>query len=196
MSVFGKKPEKERKTRYIQDDRIKPRSLANISQEDEALSGSKKVFDELKENINLGNELLDLLDEKCKASHIPVPEELQNIRAAVSRKDPLEPEGARISFELFLLGVKKYEAIKLEYRLMVSQTLAYSENHEISNTLKTKLKKKTLAGINPDDILLFTSLWFLNYMESKYQQVFTLSDITSIASAHSEGAGAGAVGAD
>ena len=195
MSVFGKKPEKERKTRYIQDDRIKPRSLANISQEDEALSGSKKVFDELKENINLGNELLDLLDEKCKASHIPVPEELQNIRAAVSRKDPLEPEGARISFELFLLGVKKYEAIKLEYRLMVSQTLAYSENHEISNTLKTKLKKKTLAGINPDDILLFTSLWFLNYMESKYQQVFTLSDITSIASAHSEGAGPAAVGA-
>ena len=91
MSFFRKKPEKYKKERTLEDDFVKPRSFDNIDLEDNNQNQVDEIFNQIKKDIELGNDLLNLFDEKCRATHIPVPEELQNIRAAVKRKDNTKP---------------------------------------------------------------------------------------------------------
>ena len=179
MSFFKEKPEKYRKERRLYDDFNKPRTFDNINLEDNDEKQIKEIFDKIKEDINLGNELLVLFDEKCRATHVPVPEELQDIRAAVKRKDNAEPDGSRISFALFLTAIKKYEKLKLEYSLVIQDQI--NENPELNAQRITTLKYKVVNGLDEADILLFTSVWFLNYMISKYQGIFNIPTMMQMA---------------
>ena len=193
MSFFRKKPEKYKKERTLEDDFVKPRSFDNIDLEDNNQNQVDEIFNQIKKDIELGNDLLNLFDEKCRATHIPVPEELQNIRAAVKRKDNTEIDGARISFALFLTAIKKYEKIKLEYSLMIKDGIA--GNPELVATRVTNLKIRIKNGITEEDLLVFSSLWLLNYVLNKYQGIFSFPDIAQIAAAGDEQPGAAAAGA-
>jgi len=193
MSFFRKKPEKYKKERTLKDDFVKPRSFDNIGLEDNNQNQVDEIFSQIKKDIELGNDLLNLFDEKCRATHIPVPEELQNIRAAVKRKDNTELDGARISFALFLTAIKKYEKIKLEYSLMITDGI--TGNPELDATRVTNLKIKVKNGITEEDLLVFSSLWLLNYVLNKYQGIFSFPDIAQIATAGDEQPGAAVAGA-
>ena len=179
MSFFGKKPEKYKKDRSLNDEFIKPRSLDNVNSEGSNEEEIAKLFAQIKEDIELGNELLALFDKKCRATHVPVPQELQNIRAAVKRKDSAEPEGAKISFALFITAVKKYEQLKLEYSLTISDSL--SGNPELDATRVSSLKSKVVNGISAEDLVIFSSLWLLNYSLNKYQEIFNVPTMAQIA---------------
>ena len=185
MGFFRKKPEPFKKERSLDDTYIKPRSFDNNNIEDNDQAIIEELFSTIKEDINLGNELLALFEEKCRATHIPVPEEMQNVRAAVKRKDSAEPNGSRISFALFLTSVKKYEELKLQYFLTIQDTI--SENPELSAVKKTELKHKVVNGISAADLLIFSSLWLLNYTATKYQEIFTIPTLSQIATAGDSG---------
>ena len=97
MGVFSKRPkefERDRKLRENYDQRV---SHNNTDAGDEWDEKIEELFTETRENINLSNSLLALLDEKCRATHVPVSPIVQDVRAAVVRKDPTEPDGGRIS---------------------------------------------------------------------------------------------------
>lgn len=179
MSFFRQKPKKYKKERELNDDSVKNRSFDNTDIESNNEKEVAKLFSDIKEDIDLGNELLQLFDDKCRATYVPVPEELQDIRAAVIRKDSAEPNGARISFALFITAVKKYEELKLEYSLTVVDTL--SGNPDLDATRVSSLKSKVLNGVAERDLILFSSLWMLNYTLNKYQDIFNLPKMAEIA---------------
>ena len=180
MSFFRKRPEKYTQERALNDGSVKSRTFDNLNVEENDEKQVQELFSEIKKDIDLGNELLVLFDEKCRATHIPVPEELQNVRAAVKRKDSAEPNGSRISFGLFLTAVKKYEKLNLEYSLMIQDGI--DQNPELNAQRISTLKTKVVNGIGEADILLFTSLWLLNFTASKYQEIFTIPTMVQIAS--------------
>ena len=187
MSLFSRKPEKYRKQRTLQDGYIKSVRRENTDQDDELENLATEVFSSIAENINLANDLLPLFEEKSRATHIPVPEELVEIRAAVKRQDSSNTLGDNISFTLFLTCLKKYEQLKIEYELLIKDTL--STNPFLGAASVTNLKRKIISGVSEEDLLIFSSMWFLNYTLSRYQEQFIIPKVTGIASKHSEGLG-------
>jgi hypothetical protein len=192
MGLFAKKPGKYKKERVLQDNFNKPVRRENTNQEDLAEELAKNTFGPIKRNIDLANKLLPLFEEKCRATHIFVPEIMTEVRSAVKRKDSSNILGDKISFALFLTCIKKYEELKIEYALTIQDSI--SDNPEMAARSVTRLKSRVIAGISEEDYLLFVSLWLLNYSASKYQQIFNVPMATSIANKHSEGAGATAQG--
>ena len=193
MSLFFRKPEKYRRQRTLQDGHIKSVRRENTDQDDELENLATEVFSSIGENINLANDLLPLFEEKSRATHIPVPEELAEIRAAVKRQDNSSTLGDNISFALFLTCLKKYEQLKIEYELLIKDTL--STNPFLGAASVTNLKRKIISGVSEEDLLIFSSMWFLNYTLSRYQEQFIIPKITRISSKHSEGFGAEMEGA-
>lgn len=187
MSLFSRKPEKYKKQRTLQDGHVKSVRRENTDQDDELENLATEVFSSIGENINLANDLLPLFEEKSRATHIPVPEELVEIRAAVKRQDSSNTLGDNISFALFLTCLKKYEQLKIEYELLIKDTL--STNPFLGAASVTNLKRKIISGVSEEDLLIFSSMWFLNYTLSRYQEQFIVPKITGIASKHSEGLG-------
>ena len=193
MSLFSKKPGEFKKARSLNDNFTKPVVREETSVDDQLENLAKEIFDPIKENIDIANKLLPILEEKCRATHIPVPEQLDNVRAAVRRKDSASESGDSISFGLFLTAIKKYEELKIQYSLTIKDTL--SSNPEMTTRSVTNLKHRVMSGISEEDLIIFSSIWFLNYCLSKYQGIFNIPLISAISSKHSEGAGAIAEGA-
>lgn len=190
MSFFREKPEKFKKERSLYDDTPKPRTFDNLNIEDSEEKKVQEIFSKIEDEIKLGNELLRLFDEKCRATHIPVPAELQNIRSAVRRKDNAEPDGAKISFALFLTSIKKYEQIKIQYSLLIQDQI--NENPELDAQRVTNLKVKVMNGIGESDLFVFSSIWLLNYIVTKYQDIFNVPTMMQIA-ASPQSAAVGAI---
>ena len=179
--VFRKKPSKYVRDRTLTDG--KPSGLVDRVLPSQEISGSEQAgptFALLADNINLANEVLPLFEEKCRATHIPVPEKLKDITAAVKRLDSSEVSGSRISFGLFLTCIKKYEDLKLQYSLKISQSI--QGNPDLDNNIAEEIKTKVISGIAEADLDLFTSLLLMNYAASKYQEIFNVPTIMSMVS--------------
>ena len=73
MSFFRKRPEKYTQERALNDGSVKSRTFDNLNVEENDEKQVQELFSEIKKDIDLGNELLVLFDEKCRATHIPVP---------------------------------------------------------------------------------------------------------------------------
>ena len=146
MGIFSKKPKPFERERSLTEDPPKGSPVINTNIEDEAEKEVQEIFSDIKDNIMLSNELLNLLDEKCRATHVPVDPIVQDVRAAVARKDPSEADGARISFHLFLTAVKKYEQVQLNYTLAISESM--TGNPSLDSTTTRRFKYRIIHGIS------------------------------------------------
>jgi len=193
MGIFSKKPKPFERERSLTEDPPKGSPVINTNIEDEAEKEVQEIFSDIKDNIILSNELLNLLDEKCRATHVPVDPIVQDVRAAVARKDPSEADGARISFHLFLTAVKKYEQVQLNYTLAISESM--TGNPSLDSTTTRRFKYRIIHGISDEDLLVFDSVYLLNYAIHKFQDIFNVPEILKISppSEHPEGAAYGAM---
>ncbi|HHZ93984.1 MAG TPA: hypothetical protein EYN67_00105 [Flavobacteriales bacterium] len=193
MGVFSKRPkefERDRKLRENYDQRV---SHNNTDAGDEWDEKIEELFTETRENINLSNSLLALLDEKCRATHVPVSPIVQDVRAAVVRKDPTEPDGGRISFHLFLTAVKKFEEVQIKYTATMVDSM--TGNLTLDAVVVRRFKNKVMFGLSEEDLSFFDSVYLLNYAIHKFQNIWQVPEILKISppSEHPEGAAYGAV---
>jgi len=192
MGIFSKKPQEFEKDRTLFDENT-ARPAPPIHKENANEEEIHEIFSEVKDNIELSNRLLNLLDKKCRATHVPVDSIMQDVRAAVARKDPSEADGARISFHLFLTAVKKFEQVKLNYAFKIMEST--TGNLRLDSVTQRNYKNKILFGLSDDDLAMFDSVYLLNYAIHKFQDIFNVPDILKISppSEHPEGAAYGAM---
>ena len=122
MGIFSKGPDKAKRDRSLSDEFPERESIDNTNRKDSEQELVEKAFSGVRENIELANKIMPLFEDKCRATHIPVPSAMQDIAAAVARKDSAESTGSRISFSLFLTAIKKYEELNLKYTLKIVET--------------------------------------------------------------------------
>jgi hypothetical protein len=191
MGLFSKRPAPFERDRHLTDDNPSPRTFNNTDIDDSNDNLAKKLFSDIRENIEAANALLPLIEEKCRATHIPVDESLQEVRSAVIRKDTTEPNGERISHSLFLTAIKKYEEVQLQYTLSITENVTGSPDFD--SVAVRDMKTRIIAGVSSEDLLLFNSIWLLNYAISKYQDIFNIPTTMKIAPENPAGLAVGAM---
>ncbi len=193
MGIFSKKPQEFERNRKLEKNNHHSIPHSNTNIEDEWGDKIEKLFADTRDNIDLSNSLLGLLDEKCRATHVPVSSVVQNVRAAVARKDPTGPNGDRISFHLFLTAVKKFEEVQIKYTATMVDSM--TGNLTLDAVTVRRFKNKVMFGMSEDDLSFFDSVYLLNYAIHKFQNIFQVPEILKISppSEHPEGAAYGAV---
>jgi len=190
MGIFSRGPGKAKRDRILSDEFPERESVDNTNKEDNEQELVEKAFSEVRENINLANRLMPLFEEKCRATHIPVPPSIQNVAAAVARKDPTESTGSRISYALFLTAIKKYEELNLKYTLKIVENT--TGNFALDGVMISQLKSTVISGIKPADLDLFSSVWLLNYAINKFHDVFQIPTMMQVSVTEPGGASIGA----
>lgn len=190
MGIFSRGPNKAKRNRMLSDEFPERESIDNTNKEDNEQELIEEAFSGVRENIKLANRLMPLFEDKCRATHIPVPSSMQNITAAIVRKDPAESTGSRISFALFLTAIKKYEELNLKYTLRIVENT--TGNPDLDSAMISELKTTVITGIKPEDLDLFNSVWLLNYAINKFHDVFQIPTMMQVSVTEPGGAALGA----
>jgi hypothetical protein len=191
MGIFSKGPDKAKRDRSLSDEFPERESIDNTNRKDSEQELVEKAFSGVRENIELANKIMPLFEDKCRATHIPVPSAMQDITAAVARKDSVESTGSRISFSLFLTAIKKYEELNLKYTLKIVENT--TGNPDLDSTMISELKISVILGIKPEDFDLFNSVWLLNYSINKFHDIFQIPTMMQVSVTEPGGATLGAM---
>lgn len=121
----------------------------------------EEVFSDFRKVINSANAVLPYLAEAAKVYSIPVPKNMPELRAAVSRKDSSNSSGSTISFDLFAKTLSHYESLRNKFSKESLGLLTGNRDLDARNI--ADLSSKSAVGLSDDDMPIWNSNWFIRF---------------------------------
>lgn len=134
-----------------------------------------EVYDQYADIIDAANAVLPYFADAAMASSVNVPANMPELRAAVARKDKLQPDGAKISFDLFTKTLAHFEELRNEFTINGLEELTGNDARDAANIQGKASRKGT--NLSDDDMSIWNSAWFGRFVLWQLLKQFAVNTI-------------------
>lgn len=121
----------------------------------------EETYTKFSDLINAANAVLPYMGDAARNVSIDVPSNMSELRAAVSRKDNLNPIGDKISFDLFTKTLKHFETLRNEFsKNVLADLTGHAGKDAVIIGNKAAIATSSLSVPWSD---LWNSAWFSRY---------------------------------